>query len=296
EQMVKSMLLLAPKLNEANLTVELMKLFTQLQAEDEQGPIWCNTTICLGKISSYFSTSTRHRPTRSCLSSYSLTVDSETSVQDEAFKAIRSCLSKLESVSQGPTQLAEVDFSCSQLGRLGRDRGLLPHLCADPCTPHSCSSRDQHPPETHARGTSFPSPHPYGRTKTGAAWSRRPNLCRPTRTSGVLGAKTAGLGRAATLATKPRSQTGAAGKLRGSWEQGWQEPNLPELPPENTQLASEYNWDGPELNDKGDPFATLSARQRRLVPSRDRTLGIDDHWEVLETESQQEKTELSWKK
>eukprot|EP00069_Balaena_mysticetus_P015134 bmy_09155T0 len=135
-----------------------------------------------------------------------------------------------------------------------------------------------------------------GRTKTGAAWSRRPNLCRPTRTSGVLGAKTAGLGRVATLATKPRSQTGAAGKLRGSWEQGWREPNLPELPPEDTQLASEYNWDGPELNDKGDPFATLSARQRRLVPSRDRTLGIDDNWEVLETESQQEKTELSWKK
>ena len=40
--------------------MELMKLFAQLQAKDKQGPISCNT-ICLGKISSYFNTSTRHR-------------------------------------------------------------------------------------------------------------------------------------------------------------------------------------------------------------------------------------------
>lgn len=66
--MVKSMLLLAPKLNEANLTVELMKLFTQLQAKDEQGPIRCNTAICLGKISFYFSTSTRNRVLTSAFS------------------------------------------------------------------------------------------------------------------------------------------------------------------------------------------------------------------------------------
>ena len=38
----------------------------------------------------------------------SLTVGSEKSTQDEAFKAIQSCLSKLESVSEDPTQLAEV--------------------------------------------------------------------------------------------------------------------------------------------------------------------------------------------
>lgn len=171
-------------------------------------------------------------------------------------------------------------------------RGLLPHLYADPCTPHSCSSRDQRPPEIHARGTSFPSPHPcpchthdlrpLGDTR-GQGHRRGQQCCqqmggrRPGQLGaggqicvgppGLLGAKTAGLVRAATPATKPRSQTGAAGKLSGSWEQGWQEPNLPELPPEDTQLASEYNWDGPELNDKGDPFAGLSAHQRRLVPS-----------------------------
>jgi hypothetical protein len=51
------MLLLAPKLNEANLNVELMKHFARLQAKDDQGPIRCNTTVCLGKIGSYLSAS-----------------------------------------------------------------------------------------------------------------------------------------------------------------------------------------------------------------------------------------------
>lgn len=47
------MLLMAPKLNEANLNQELMRHFARLQARDEQGPIRCNTTVCLGKIASY---------------------------------------------------------------------------------------------------------------------------------------------------------------------------------------------------------------------------------------------------
>ncbi|EAW74395.1 SCY1 like pseudokinase 1 [Homo sapiens] len=146
EQTVKSMLLLAPKLNEANLNVELMKHFARLQAKDEQGPIRCNTTVCLGKIGSYLSASTRHRVLTSAFSRatrdpfapsrvagvlgfaathnlYSmndcaqkilpvlcgLTVDPEKSVRDQAFKAIRSFLSKLESVSEDPTQLEEVE-------------------------------------------------------------------------------------------------------------------------------------------------------------------------------------------
>lgn len=50
---MKSMLLLAPKLNETNLNQELMRHFARLQARDEQGPIRCNTTVCLGKIASY---------------------------------------------------------------------------------------------------------------------------------------------------------------------------------------------------------------------------------------------------
>uniref|UniRef100_G3UD16 N-terminal kinase-like protein n=1 Tax=Loxodonta africana TaxID=9785 RepID=G3UD16_LOXAF len=142
----QSMLLLAPKLNETNLNVELMKHFARLQAKDEQGPIRCNTTVCLGKIGSYLSASTRHRVLTSAFSRAtkdsfapsrvagvlgfaathnlysmsdcahkilpvlcSLTVDPEKSVRDQAFKAIRSFLSKLESVSEDPTQLAEVE-------------------------------------------------------------------------------------------------------------------------------------------------------------------------------------------
>lgn len=51
--LLQSMLLLAPKLNEANLNQELMRHFARLQSRDEQGPIRCNTTVCLGKIASY---------------------------------------------------------------------------------------------------------------------------------------------------------------------------------------------------------------------------------------------------
>lgn len=55
------MLLLAPKLSESNLNVELMKHFARLQARDEQGPIRCNTTVCLGKIGPYLSASVSTR-------------------------------------------------------------------------------------------------------------------------------------------------------------------------------------------------------------------------------------------
>lgn len=56
-------------------------------------------------------------------------------------------------------------------------------------------------------------------------------------------------------------------EAEGSWEQGWQEPSSQEPPLEGTRLASEYNWGGPESSDKGDPFATLSARPSTQVPS-----------------------------
>uniref|UniRef100_A0A4W5L481 N-terminal kinase-like protein n=1 Tax=Hucho hucho TaxID=62062 RepID=A0A4W5L481_9TELE len=61
EQTVKSMLLLAPKLNESNVNQELMRHFARLQARDEQGPIRCNTTVCLGKIAPYLNAGTRQR-------------------------------------------------------------------------------------------------------------------------------------------------------------------------------------------------------------------------------------------
>ncbi|KAM4721893.1 N-terminal kinase-like protein isoform 2-T2 [Rhinophrynus dorsalis] len=146
EQTVKSMLLLAPKLNENNLNMELMKHFARLQARDDQGPIRCNTTVCLGKIAPYLNPTTRQRvlisafnratkdpfsPSRAagvlgfaathnfysmkdCAGKIlpvlcSVTVDPDKTVREQAFKAIRSFLDKLESVSEDPSQLAEME-------------------------------------------------------------------------------------------------------------------------------------------------------------------------------------------
>lgn len=53
ENTIRSMVLLAPKLNYNNLNVELMKHFARLQALDEQGMIRTNTTVCIGKIANY---------------------------------------------------------------------------------------------------------------------------------------------------------------------------------------------------------------------------------------------------
>uniref|UniRef100_A0A4W5KRM8 N-terminal kinase-like protein n=1 Tax=Hucho hucho TaxID=62062 RepID=A0A4W5KRM8_9TELE len=146
EQTVKSMLLLAPKLNESNVNQELMRHFARLQARDEQGPIRCNTTVCLGKIAPYLNAGTRQRVLISAFSRatkdpfpasraagvlgfaathnyYSvtesaarvlptlctLTVDPDNNVRDQAFKAIKSFLTKLETVSEDPTKLAEIE-------------------------------------------------------------------------------------------------------------------------------------------------------------------------------------------
>uniref|UniRef100_A0A8C7ZET6 N-terminal kinase-like protein n=1 Tax=Oryzias sinensis TaxID=183150 RepID=A0A8C7ZET6_9TELE len=146
EQTVKSMLLLAPKLNETNLNQELMRQFARLQARDEQGPIRCNTTVCLGKIASYLNAGTRQRILISAFSRatkdpfpasraagvlgfaathnyYSITeiagrilptlctvtVDPDKNVRDQTFKAIKSFLSKLEMVSEDPAKLSEIE-------------------------------------------------------------------------------------------------------------------------------------------------------------------------------------------
>ncbi|XP_051901203.1 N-terminal kinase-like protein [Pristis pectinata] len=161
EQTVKSMLLLAPKLSDTNLNVELMKHFARLQTKDDQGPIRCNTTVCLGKISSYLNASTRQRVLISAFSRatkdpfapsraagvlgfaathnyYSvtdcaykvllvlspLTADPDKNVRDQAFKAIRSFLAKLEMVSEDPSKVGDVEkdvnsASSSPAGALG---------------------------------------------------------------------------------------------------------------------------------------------------------------------------------
>uniref|UniRef100_A0A4W4FVF0 N-terminal kinase-like protein n=1 Tax=Electrophorus electricus TaxID=8005 RepID=A0A4W4FVF0_ELEEL len=146
EQTVKSMLLLAPKLNESNLNQELMRHFARLQSRDDQGPIRCNTTVCLGKIAPYLNAGMRQRVLTSAFSRatkdpfpasraagvlgfaathhyYSmsecasrilptlcpLTMDPDKNVRDQAFKAIKCFLNKLETVSDDPSKLAEME-------------------------------------------------------------------------------------------------------------------------------------------------------------------------------------------
>ena len=53
------MLYLAPKLNYKNLNVELMKHFSRLQTNDDQGVIRTNTIVCLGKIAPHLNPSVR---------------------------------------------------------------------------------------------------------------------------------------------------------------------------------------------------------------------------------------------
>uniref|UniRef100_A0A673NEU3 N-terminal kinase-like protein n=1 Tax=Sinocyclocheilus rhinocerous TaxID=307959 RepID=A0A673NEU3_9TELE len=156
EQTVKSMLLLAPKLNEANLNQELMRHFARLQARDDQGPIRCNTTVCLGKIAPYLNAGMRQRVLISAFSRatkdpfpasraagvlgfaathqyYSvaesasrilptlctLTMDPDKNVRDQAFKAIKSFLSKLETVSEDPSKLAEIEKEVTASAQTG---------------------------------------------------------------------------------------------------------------------------------------------------------------------------------
>lgn len=156
EQTVKSMLLLAPKLNETNLNQELMRHFARLQARDDQGPIRCNTTVCLGKIAPYLNAGMRQRVLISAFSRatkdpfpasraagvlgfaathqyYSvsesavrilptlctLTVDPDKNVRDQAFKAIKSFLTKLETVSEDPTKLAELEKDVTASAQTG---------------------------------------------------------------------------------------------------------------------------------------------------------------------------------
>ncbi|KAM5249051.1 N-terminal kinase-like protein isoform 10-T10 [Ctenodactylus gundi] len=371
----QSMLLLAPKLSENNLNMELMKHFARLQAKDEQGPIRCNTTVCLGKIGSYLSASTRHRVLTSAFSRatkdpfppsrvagvlgfaathnfYStndcahkilpvlcgLTVDPEKSVRDQAFKAIRSFLSKLESVSEDPTQLAEVEkdvHAASSPGMGGAAASwagwavtgvssLTSKLIrAHPTTTATDNSMPQRSvPEGHpalapipASATPITSSHWETQenskeeaqdNSTADRWDDEDWGSLEQEAESVLAqqddwnarsqASPAELvSRVNHLDHKSPESDWSNWEAEGSWEQGWQETSSPELPPEGTRLASEYNWGGPESNDKGDPFASLSVRSN-TQPKADLDTWGDDSWEGLETESRQAKAELARKK
>ncbi|XP_046462437.1 N-terminal kinase-like protein [Daphnia pulex] len=140
EHTVKSIISLAPKLNYNNLNVEVLKHFARLQSKDEQGGIRTNTTVCLGKVASYFHPQIRQKVlvsafTRALRDPFPparvggilafaatqqyyllnqisnqilpalcvLTGDPEREVRDQAFKVVKGFLSKLEKVSEDPS-------------------------------------------------------------------------------------------------------------------------------------------------------------------------------------------------
>ncbi|ELT98079.1 hypothetical protein CAPTEDRAFT_223847 [Capitella teleta] len=146
ESTIKSMLHLACKLNYKNLNEELLKHFARLQAKDDQGGIRTNTTVCLGKIACFLNPQVRQKclssaylraikdpfpPARQAgilamaathqfftLHESSirllpalcgLTLDPDKGVRDQAFKAIKCFLGKLEKVSEDPALLAEME-------------------------------------------------------------------------------------------------------------------------------------------------------------------------------------------
>uniref|UniRef100_A0A1I7T1D1 N-terminal kinase-like protein n=1 Tax=Caenorhabditis tropicalis TaxID=1561998 RepID=A0A1I7T1D1_9PELO len=146
ESTVKAMVSLAEKLNYNNLNVELMKYLARLQGGDEHGGIRTNTTICLGKIGHLLAPAKRQgilisaftralkdpfAPSRMASvlalsatqqfypiieianrivpSLIPLTCDPEKQVRDQAFKAIRGFLEKLEKASENPACIPELE-------------------------------------------------------------------------------------------------------------------------------------------------------------------------------------------
>ncbi|KAK7104395.1 N-terminal kinase-like protein [Littorina saxatilis] len=146
ESTVKAMLHLASKLNYKNLNEELMKHFARLQSKDDQGGIRTNTTVCLGKIACHLNPAIRQKilisaftralkdpfpPARQAgilamaatqnfyhigeianrllPSLCCMTRDPEKIVRDQAFKAIRGFIDKLEKLSEDPDLLEDME-------------------------------------------------------------------------------------------------------------------------------------------------------------------------------------------
>lgn len=152
ELTIKSIVLLAPKLNYNNLNTEVLKYFAKLQGKDENGGIRTNTTVCLGKIASHLHPQIRQKvlvsaflratrdpfpPARhagvlalAATQQYfllfevasrvlpalcPLTCDPEKTVREAAFRTIKGFLGKLEKVSDDPSlkEGMEADVHCA---------------------------------------------------------------------------------------------------------------------------------------------------------------------------------------
>ncbi|XP_043826594.1 N-terminal kinase-like protein isoform X3 [Dromiciops gliroides] len=366
EQTVKSMLLLAPKLNEQNLNVELMKHFARLQAKDDQGPIRCNTTVCLGKIGPYLNASTRHRVLTSAFSRatrdpfapsraagvlgfaathnlYSmndcalkilpvlctLTVDPEKTVRDQAFKAIRSFLAKLESVSEDPAQLDEMekDVHRASSPRPGATAAswagwavtgvssLTSKLIrANPTATDSTPANDAPLRPLPEAAAPAPAPGPAAApaqvpSVTSGRWDLRREEGEAAAEEGESSAdrwddEDWGSLEAGSPSQKLPESDWSSWEAEGSWDQGWQESKSHKSLPEGTKLASEYNWGGTETSEKADPFSALAPRLAANTQQNPDSWsteasgdwGTEESWGALESESRQAKAELARKK
>ncbi|XP_047738542.1 N-terminal kinase-like protein [Hyalella azteca] len=156
EHTIKSILHLAPKLNQQLLNIEVMKHFARLQAKDEQGGIRTNCTVCLGKIARHLSPTTRAKclvsaftralkdpfpPARSAgvmalattqhfypvdqvayriVPALSLlTLDPEKNVRDVVFRVLKGFLSNLEKLSENPALKEEMERECESASGAG---------------------------------------------------------------------------------------------------------------------------------------------------------------------------------
>uniref|UniRef100_A0A8C5P2L0 N-terminal kinase-like protein n=1 Tax=Jaculus jaculus TaxID=51337 RepID=A0A8C5P2L0_JACJA len=300
EQTVKSMLLLAPKLNEANLNVELMKHFAGLQAKDDQGPIRCNTTVCLSKIGFYLNASTRHRV---LTSTFSRTTKDPFAPSWDCAHKILPVLCGLtvdpeksgpsENLSEDPTQLAEVEKDVHTASNPGTGGAAASWAGWAVTGVSSLTSKliRAYPmatlAETNVPQRPVPEGHPVlaltlvpATPIASSHWETQPQQ----RTAAVLtdGMRRTGAGNRVCFGSVRQNSDHKLAEsdwTEGSWDQGWQEPSSPD----------EYNWGGTEPSDKGDPFAALS-------PRPDSDSWDEDSWEGLETESRQTRAELAWKK
>lgn len=255
-------------------------------------------------------------------------------MRDQAFKTIRSFLSKLESVSEDPTQLAEVEkdvHAASSPGTGGAAASwagwavtgvssLTSKLIrAHPTPVPSDTTVPQRPvPEGNpapapALAQAIPATSGHWETQedkdtaedsaTADRWDDEDWGSLEQEAESVLAQQddwsAKGQGSRAGQINHPDHKSleshWSSWEVEGSWDQGWQEPSSVEPPPEGTRLASEYNWGGAEPSDKGDPFAALSVRPS-AQPRPDPDSWGEDNWEGLEAESRQVKAELARKK
>uniref|UniRef100_A0A4W6G1U8 N-terminal kinase-like protein n=1 Tax=Lates calcarifer TaxID=8187 RepID=A0A4W6G1U8_LATCA len=364
EQTVKSMLLLAPKLNETNLNQELMRHFARLQARDEQGPIRCNTTVCLGKIASYLNAGTRQRVLISAFSRatkdpfpasrsagvlgfaathnyYSITeiaarilptlcaitVDPDKSVRDQAFKAIKSFLSKLETVSEDPTKLADIEkdvASCAQPA--GASSGwagwavtgmssLTSKLIRNAPGTEGGAAAEASGPTTTTTGATDAAPAPAPVTDNddeavGDRWDDEEDWgsLEEGRSSSSMTVKkqssdwsSSGWDADDSWSNEKEGQGQSSAGEEG-WGNDWGEEETDTtltnktLPlPEGVRLASEYNWDS---TSKGDFSSVFPSHQAGDGWGAEATgdWGTEESWESVDGSQGLSKAELSKKK